>query len=144
MSLKVSQNSQKSTCARFFFQKTLQVEASNFIKKETLVQVFSREFCKISKNTFFTEHLWTTVSGYSRTLFSWLLVYHFITLLETSMFIQCCIDFHLWTVAKYNSDWVCFKHILLCYHIGKYWYFLKPHMPNKSFQQNPDQSSTVT
>ena len=34
------------------------VQASNFIKKETLVQVFSREFSKISKNTFFTEHLW--------------------------------------------------------------------------------------
>ena len=34
------------------------VQASNFIKKETLVQVFSREFSEISKNTFFTEHLW--------------------------------------------------------------------------------------
>ena len=32
----------------------------NFIKKETLAQVFSCEFCEISKNTFFTEHLWTT------------------------------------------------------------------------------------
>ena len=27
-----------------------------------LAQVFSCEFCKISKNTFFTEHLWTTAS----------------------------------------------------------------------------------
>ena len=35
--------------------------ACNFIKKETLSQVFSCEFCKVSKNTFFTEHLWTTV-----------------------------------------------------------------------------------
>ena len=35
---------------------------ANFIKKETLAQVFSCEFCKISKNTFFTEHLWTTAS----------------------------------------------------------------------------------
>ena len=32
----------------------------NFIKKETLAQVFSCEFCKIFKNTFFTEHLWKT------------------------------------------------------------------------------------
>ena len=32
--------------------------SGNFIKHETLAQVFSREFCKISKNTFFTEHLW--------------------------------------------------------------------------------------
>ena len=31
--------------------------ACNFIKKGTLAQVFSCEFCEISKNTFFTEHL---------------------------------------------------------------------------------------
>ena len=29
-------------------------------KKETLAQVFCCEFCQISKNTFFTEQLWTT------------------------------------------------------------------------------------
>ena len=32
-------------------------QVCNFIKKETLAQVFSCEFCEISKNTFFTEHL---------------------------------------------------------------------------------------
>ena len=36
--------------------------ACNFIKKETLAQMFSCEFCEISKNTFFTEHFWTTAS----------------------------------------------------------------------------------
>ena len=30
------------------------------IKKEPLAQVFSCEFCEISKNTFFTEHVWAT------------------------------------------------------------------------------------
>ena len=39
-------------------------EACNFIKKETLAQVFSCEFCEISKNIFFTEHLWTTATAY--------------------------------------------------------------------------------
>ena len=34
----------------------------SFIKKKTLAQVFSCEFYEISKNTFFTEHLWTTAS----------------------------------------------------------------------------------
>ena len=34
----------------------------NFIKKETLAKGFSCEFCKISKNSFFTEHLWMTAS----------------------------------------------------------------------------------
>ena len=33
-------------------------KACNFIIKETLAQVFSGEFCKISNNIFFTEHLW--------------------------------------------------------------------------------------
>ena len=33
---------------------------SLFFKKETLAQVFSCEICDISKNTFFTEHLWAT------------------------------------------------------------------------------------
>ena len=32
-------------------------ETCNFIKKETLAEVFSCEFCEISKNTSFTEHL---------------------------------------------------------------------------------------
>ena len=38
------------------FLKRLQAKACNFIKKETLAQLFSREFCEISKNTAFTEH----------------------------------------------------------------------------------------
>ena len=37
-------------------------QACSFIKKETLAQVFSCEFGEISKNTFFTEHLWATAS----------------------------------------------------------------------------------
>ena len=37
-------------------------EACNFIKKETLAQVLSCEFSEISKNTFFTEHLWVSAS----------------------------------------------------------------------------------
>ena len=42
----------------------LQAESCNFIEKETLAQVFSCEFCEISKNTFFTEYLWATSSVY--------------------------------------------------------------------------------
>ena len=37
-------------------------EAATRCEKETLAQVFSCEFCEISKNTFFPEHLWTTAS----------------------------------------------------------------------------------
>ena len=32
-------------------------------KKETLAQVFSCEFCEISRNTFITESLWTIASS---------------------------------------------------------------------------------
>ena len=38
------------------------LQLCNFIKKETLAPVFFCEFCEISKDTFFTEHLWTTAS----------------------------------------------------------------------------------
>ena len=40
---------------RLFFKR-------DFFEKETLAQVCSCEFCEISKNTFFTEHLWATAS----------------------------------------------------------------------------------
>ena len=43
-----------------FTRKHLCQSLFNFIRKETLVQVFS---CEIFKNTFFTEHLWATTSG---------------------------------------------------------------------------------
>ena len=38
-------------------------EACNFIKKEILAQVFSCEFCEISKSTFFAEKLRATASN---------------------------------------------------------------------------------
>ena len=36
----------------------LKLKACNFVKKETLTQVFSCECCEISKNIFFIEHVW--------------------------------------------------------------------------------------
>ena len=56
--LEIPQNSGENICARVSFL----IKACNFIKKETLAQVFSCEFCEISKKAFFTEHLWTTAS----------------------------------------------------------------------------------
>ena len=51
----------KHLCQSLFFNKVAG-GACNFNKKETLAQVFSCEFSEISKNTFFTEHLWVTAS----------------------------------------------------------------------------------
>ena len=50
--LKVSQNSQENTCARVSFLIKLQA-LGNFIKKGTLAQMISCEFCEIFKNAFF-------------------------------------------------------------------------------------------
>ena len=47
--LEISQNLEENTFARGSF--LIKLEAYNFIKKETLTQVFSCEFYDISKNT---------------------------------------------------------------------------------------------
>ena len=68
--LEILKNSQENTCARVsaslspatLLKRRLWPKAGNVIKKETLAQVFSYEFCEISKNTF-TEHLRTTINS---------------------------------------------------------------------------------
>ena len=53
--LEISQNSLESTCARVSLLIKLQASVCNFIKRETLAQVFSCEFCEIFKNIFFNR-----------------------------------------------------------------------------------------
>ena len=60
--LEMLQNSQENTCARVSLLIKFLAEACSFIKKKTQAQMFSCEFWEISKNTFFTEHLWATAS----------------------------------------------------------------------------------
>ena len=54
----------KHLCQSLFFNKI------SFIKKVTLTQVCSCEFCEISKNTLFTDHLRVTTSEESPTKYS--------------------------------------------------------------------------
>ena len=54
---------EKHLCQSLFFNKAAGLRPAT--KKETLVQVFSCEFCKFSKNTFFAEHLGATSSAIS-------------------------------------------------------------------------------
>ena len=54
--LKTSQYSQENTCARASFLLKLYASTCNFIKKETLAQVFSSKFCRIFKNILFIEY----------------------------------------------------------------------------------------
>ena len=41
---------------------TLQASGLQLVEEEILTQVFPYEFCKILKNSFFTEHFWVTAS----------------------------------------------------------------------------------
>ena len=53
----------KHLCQSSFFNKVAGLKPATLLKKR-LAQVFSCEFCEISKGTFFTEHLLTTASGF--------------------------------------------------------------------------------
>ena len=100
MFLKISQNSQRAPVPGSLFNKVagLRSQTCNFIKKETLAQVFSSEFCEISKNIFFVKHLW------------WLLLKSAIALFFQRIFFQITLSspqvcFHLqkYQIAKYQS-----------------------------------------
>ena len=54
--LKFSQNSQENTCARVSFLIKL-LRLATLLKKRLWHRCFSRGFCEIFKNIFFTEHL---------------------------------------------------------------------------------------
>ena len=91
-----------SLCQTLFLNKVAGLRP-NFIKKETLAQVFSCEFCKISKNTFFYRTLPVATSGDC----------FFFSTFST---FKCCIFF---------SDWVGIKYTY-CYRIPKgtfIWFF---------------------
>ena len=53
---------QRYSLKKVFLEISQNSRACNFIKTETLTQVFSCEFSEIFKNTFFTEHVWATDS----------------------------------------------------------------------------------
>ena len=55
----------KHLCQSLFLIK-IQASGLQLYQKENLAQVFSCEFCQISKNTFFTEHLLTMTASESR------------------------------------------------------------------------------
>ena len=63
----------RSSPPEVFYKKTVNKDIAKFTGKhlcqnETVVQVFSCEFCDIFKNTFFIEHLRTTASEKRRIL----------------------------------------------------------------------------
>ena len=77
----------KHQCQSFFFNK-------NFTEKETLVQVFSGEFCEISKNTFFTEHLWTAATKINTVILNTSIKNYIRTILRAIFFLNATIFYH--------------------------------------------------
>ena len=65
--LEISKNSQENTCARIsFFNKVAGLRPVTLLKK---TQVFSCEFCEISKNTFFHRTHMVAASEVHKTMF---------------------------------------------------------------------------
>ena len=54
----------KHLCLSLFFNKDVGLRPATLIKKDTPAQMFSCEYYEVFKNTFFTEHLWTTASKF--------------------------------------------------------------------------------
>ena len=120
--LEISQYAQENTCARPSLKK-LQAEAYKFIKKETLAQVFSREFCKISRNSFFTEHLRTFASdldlnGYLTEKDSRIVIFKNYSFSEG-------IYYSLYTLALSDCNWTRTQNHLVrkrtLNHLAKFW-----------------------
>ena len=84
---------------------------SVFIKKDHWYRCFHVNYLKFSRTPFLLNTSGPLLLAISAP-FLWLLMHHFIMMLETWMLIQCSTEFHFWTIAKYISDWICFKHII--------------------------------
>ena len=54
----------KHLCQSLFFNIVAGLRPATLLKKVALAQVFSCEFCEISKITSFTEHYWTATSEF--------------------------------------------------------------------------------
>ena len=116
--LEILQNSQENNCARVFFLVRLQAQTCNFIKKETLAQVFSYEVCKISKNTFFTKHVWATASAHVINL----LLFFILESVNMIFVLICCKNMTI-IFSKSVSNSLFVQIVLYCIgkkHLNKY------------------------
>ena len=83
----------ENTCARVSFSTKLLGEARNFIKRDTLAQVFSWEFWEIFKNTYFEEHQQAAAS----------VVPSLLTLTTFSKTFSAVSKLHFFILLKYNT-----------------------------------------
>ena len=103
-------NSRKGCSKSNFLHFYYLIKCGNFIKKETLAQVFSIEFSEISKNTFFTEHLQETASLviYVKQFFFYLSGWLLLPVIDI-LFLQ------LWTLLMLFSETNKKLHKFMCF-----------------------------
>ena len=87
---------------------SLQPKACNFIKKETLAQMFSCEFCEIFKNTFFAKYLRTSAS-----ISLWSIKKHFLRANSKSRHRYHGIGIGISALALASASALKYKHCLL-------------------------------
>ena len=110
----------KFTGKRLCQNLSFDTEANIFIKKETLAQVSSCGFCKIYKNTFFTEQLLTTAFDRSK---------------------RICQKQSRWLLSKYQYESCMIKNITqeaVVLHITFLWHF-----PGHFLYRTPGSSCSV-
>ena len=60
--LKIWQYSQENNSVGVSFKSSCRITDVHFFQKDTSTQVFSCEYCEISKNTYFEKHILTAAS----------------------------------------------------------------------------------
>ena len=104
--LNISQNWQENLYQSLIFNKVagLRPQACNLIKKETLVQVFTREFCEIYKNTFFYRMHPVAVSVlYSWGIHSFLLTWNCFFFMTYSRWLDDLCP--TWYIGNFVQEW---------------------------------------
>ena len=96
LSLEISQISQENACARISFLIKLQAKTCNFIRKETQTQMFSCEFCKNFKNTFFHRTHYDVVLLFL--LLTLNIFYTFFSRVSVVDFEQLNVSWFVWTI----------------------------------------------
>ena len=89
----------KALFVELIFGSIHQTLGLHFIKKESLGQVFSCEFWEISRNTFFTEHIWKTASQFCNKCLTQGLTNHRLTIIY--LLIYSFIIFFLLAATRY-------------------------------------------
>ena len=95
----------------------------NFIKKETLAQVFSCEFCEISKNTFFTEHIWQLLLFLSLSVVPLLVLFNFYYRAKWVLYLQALVAFIYFILMIFVKKLKCFLSFFYNLLPPRHWWF---------------------